>query len=80
MALREGAADVPSAYPERAFAQPAAEMTTARATAGVLIGATALMLAVSLARPRRSESLVGDGTERRRDRTAAPLLSLWPAG
>jgi Fe-S oxidoreductase len=44
MALRESAADVPSAYPERAFAQPAAKMTAARATAGVLIGATALML------------------------------------
>jgi FAD/FMN-containing dehydrogenase/Fe-S oxidoreductase len=54
MALRQDAADIPSVYPERAFAQPAAEMSAAGAAAGVLIGVAAIMLAVSLARSRRS--------------------------
>lgn len=68
----EDATEMPLVYPEHAFAQPAAEMTAVAATAGVLIGTAAIMLAVSLARSRRSGSIVGSGPRRRRDGAAAP--------
>jgi hypothetical protein len=54
MALGGDSPGMRPVYPEPAFAQPAAEITTAGAVAGVLIGTAALMLAVSVVRSRRS--------------------------